>query len=124
MYYDNNQQYYGGKRTSQVKNRNSQQKAVRTPRVDLFETASQYYLRLSLPGVKKEHLEVFVNEGGILELKGKVVTKIPEHVRNIIIQEIYQGPFHRQVKLPKTIDKQSVKFDYNSGILEIYINKE
>ncbi|WP_078544545.1 Hsp20/alpha crystallin family protein [Litchfieldia alkalitelluris] len=123
MYYDNNQQQFGSQRTPQIKNRNNQQKQVRTPRTDLFETENQYYIRLSLPGVKKEHLDIFINEGGILEIKGKVVTKLPDHTINIIQQEIYQGPFHRQIKIPNVVDKQSVKFSYNNGILEVLINK-
>ncbi|MFC4321538.1 Hsp20/alpha crystallin family protein [Litchfieldia salsa] len=122
MYYDSDHQF-GSQRTSTVKHRNHQQKAVRTPRIDFVETENQYYIRLSIPGVKKENLEININQEGNLEIKGKVITILPENTKNIIFQEIYQGPFHRLIKIPNSIDKQSVQFSYNSGILEVSINK-
>lgn len=123
MYDDKNHNLHGMKSTPQKKHRNFQQKEVRAPKVDLFETDHSYYLRLSLPGVKKENLDISITEQSILEIKGKVITNLPENIKNIVFQEIYQGPFHRKIKIPKKIDKQSVRFSYNSGILEVYINK-
>ncbi|MRH43205.1 Hsp20 family protein [Aquibacillus halophilus] len=121
MYYDNNHKLDGMQKGSRGSYYN-RQKEVRTPKVDLFETDNSYYLRISLPGVKKENLEVFINEHGLLEIKGKVVTYIPDNAQKIILQEIYQGPFHRKVKIPTKIDKQNVDFSYNNGILEVYLN--
>ncbi|MBM7663472.1 HSP20 family protein [Bacillus mesophilus] len=96
---------------------------IRSPKVDLFETNQQYFLRLSLPGVRKENLKIFLNEQGILEISGRVVTHLPETTKNIIVQEIFQGPFQRKVKIPDLVDKQSIKFHYDNGILEVYMAK-
>jgi HSP20 family protein len=96
---------------------------IRAPKVDLFETNQQYFLRLSLPGVKKENLKIFLNEQGLLEISGRVVTHLPEATKNIIVQEIFQGPFQRKIKIPGTVDKQSIKFHYDNGILEVYMAK-
>lgn len=124
MYYDKKQGRNDIQRKPQGNQRsNNKQKDVRTPRADLFETNDHYYIRLSLPGVKKENLNIVIDEKGMLEIKGKVITNIPEHTKNIIQQEIYQGPFFRKIKLNSKVDKQSIKFNYNNGILEIYIKK-
>jgi HSP20 family protein len=104
-------------------NSNGQSLEVRSPKIDVFETYETYYIRLSLPGVKKENLSIHFNDRGDLEIKGKVVTDTPEKLRSVISQEIYQGPFFRTVHIPRSTDKQKLKFNYNNGILEIYIDK-
>ncbi|MCM3164984.1 Hsp20/alpha crystallin family protein [Metabacillus litoralis] len=119
MYYEGNKKPYGMRRNSRIKN--NSQKEIRSPRVDLFETSDGYYIRLSLPGVKKENLQVSFSEHDDLEIKGKVVTVVPENNKNIILQEIYQGPFHRRIKIPKKVNKKNVNFTYNNGILEVYL---
>ncbi|WP_102346183.1 Hsp20/alpha crystallin family protein [Bacillus sp. Marseille-P3661] len=96
---------------------------VRTPRVDLFEMEHQFYLRLSLPGVKKRNLKVYLTKQDLLEIKGEVTTTPPEHVKKVIIQEIYQGPFYRTVHIPGKVDKDTIAFSYNGGILEVILNK-
>ncbi|MBB6454010.1 HSP20 family protein [Salirhabdus euzebyi] len=123
MYHGKNGQIKGLERASQDNLHIDNQKKVRTPRLDSFEMDDHYFLRISLPGVKKDNLEVYFGQEGYLEIKGKVVTIIPENFKKIISQEIYQGPFHRKIQLPNTVKKNDVNFSYENGILEIYISK-
>ncbi|WP_456275197.1 Hsp20/alpha crystallin family protein [Bacillus sp. AK128] len=120
---NNNKNVYGMPPNTQNKQPPIRKNEIRSPKVDLFETNQQYFLRLSLPGVKKENLKILLNEQGFLDISGKVVTHFPEVTRNIIVQEIFQGPFQRKVKIPGGVDKQSIKFHYDNGILEVYMAK-
>lgn len=124
MFYDKKQGRNEIQRKPQGNQRSSnKQKDIRTPRADLFETNDYYYIRLSLPGVKKENLTIKLDDKGVLEIRGKVITNLPEHTKNIIHQEIYQGPFYRKINLSSKVDKQSINFKYNNGILDITIKK-
>ncbi|QOR67407.1 Hsp20/alpha crystallin family protein [Cytobacillus suaedae] len=96
---------------------------VRAPKADVFETVEGYYIRISLPGVKKKNLNIFFNDRNQLEISGKVVTERPEHTSKVLAQEIFQGPFHRVMNVPQNIDKQNVQFNYVNGILEIHLTK-
>lgn len=121
---NHNKNLYGIPQNIQTQPSRKQKNEIRTPKVDLFETSNQYFLRLSLPGVKKENLKIFINDQGYLDISGNVETIIPEATKNVIIQEIFQGPFQRKVKIPGAIDKQSIKFNYKNGILEIFMAKK
>ncbi|KKB34246.1 Hsp20/alpha crystallin family protein [Bacillus thermotolerans] len=105
-------------------NHSQPKQEVRTPRMDLFELESSYYLRLSLPGVKRENMRLFFNERGLLEVKGKVITALPKQLKHTITQEIYEGPFHRTIELPGEVNRQTVRFNYEGGVLEIFLEKQ
>jgi HSP20 family protein len=96
---------------------------IRTPKVDVFETDQVYYLRLSLPGVRKENLHIEFDDSGDLVIKGKVVTELPKRLHKIILQEIFQGPFYRKISIPQSANKQTLKFGYDNGILEVFLDK-
>lgn len=101
----------------------TQKVEVRNPRVDLFETEREFIVRLSLPGVKRENLEINFTHQGYLEIKGIVTTEAPMGVNKVIAQEIFQGPFYRLVRLPQSAQHQGLNFSYDNGILVIYIKK-
>lgn len=101
----------------------NQSPGVRNPRIDLFETEEHYCIRLSLPGVKKEQLDINFTEKGDIEVRGIVTTNLPETLQKVLIQEIYQGPFYRKIYVPRSVNKEGVTFSYNNGILEIIMKK-
>ncbi|MCI3919245.1 Hsp20/alpha crystallin family protein [Paenibacillus sp. TRM 82003] len=73
--------------------------------------------------MKKSNLEIFFNDQGQLEIQGKVATESPDKSAKILLQEIYQGPFHRTLALPSSADREKLTFSYNTGILEIQVGK-
>lgn len=101
----------------------NKQYEVRTPKIDFYEQKNQYFIRISIPGVKKENLQIFFYNEEHLDIKGTVDSYAPNDVSRIITEEIYQGPFYRRIKVPKNINKQKLEFDYNRGILEVYLPK-
>jgi HSP20 family protein len=95
----------------------------RAPKIDLHESEYTYFIRISLPGVRKDDLQIrFATESSI-EIKGRVRPVVPVEFSENVMKEIYQGPFRRIVNLPKAVDSSNLRFDYQGGILEIYIHK-
>ncbi|MFZ3579863.1 Hsp20/alpha crystallin family protein [Virgibacillus sp. DJP39] len=104
-------------------NETTTEKVPRTPRLDVYESETVYYLRLSIPGVKKENLTVHFKNVTDLEIQGYVKPSHPVHIDRLITQEIFEGPFYRFVRFPTTIQPESIHFDYYGGILEIFVEK-
>jgi HSP20 family protein len=96
---------------------------VRTPKIDLYESENTYFIRISLPGVRKEELQIRFTSERYLEIKGRVKPVVPVEFSENVMREIYQGPFRRIVNLPKAVDSSNLRFDYQGGILDIYIHK-
>ena len=57
--------------------------ATARPAVDITEEAGAYIIEADLPGVKKENLEVRIEDGGrSVTIEGKVVTQTPSPETN------------------------------------------
>ncbi len=92
------------------------------PRVDVYETDSEIVAKAELPGVKKEDVEVTVDEGALI-LKGE--TKHDEEVKE---EDYYRcersyGAFERTVPLPAEVKAEEVKAKFADGVLEIRMPK-
>jgi HSP20 family protein len=78
----------------------------REPLVDINTTNDQVTIVLEMPGVKKEDIKINATEDS-LEVKS-IDTK---------------RKYHKNIDLSKNIDIESVKSQFNNGILEIAFNK-
>lgn len=96
---------------------------IRSPKMDIYESREAYYIRISIPGVRKEDIKLAFTDNNSLEIKGNVKPIINKDFEKIISKEIYQGPFMRTLTLPKDSDRSKVTFSYQGGILEITMSK-
>jgi HSP20 family protein len=96
---------------------------VRTPKVDVFESEHNYFVRVCLPGVRKEDLQIRFISGRELEVKGRIKPIMTEEYTNSVIKEIFQGPFRRKITLAQDVETSNLRFDYQGGILEIFLHK-
>lgn len=92
------------------------------PRVDILETETAYQVTAELPGVKKEDVEITV-ENNLLTLKGerkfeKDVNKEQYHR----IERTY-GSFLRSFTLPNRVVHDQVQAKFENGLLLITIPK-
>ncbi len=91
---------------------------VWTPRVDMYEDDDNVVVRVDLPGMDKDGIEITVT-GSILTLKGE------KKEEKEIKQEDYQrwersyGSFQRSITLPPYADIDHVVSSYKDGVLEI-----
>lgn len=89
------------------------------PAVDIYETEGHdLVLRAELPGMKREDIEVSV-ENGTIVLRGE--KKFDSEVKEESYRRIERsyGTFHRSFTLPSTVDTSRVSADYRNGVLTI-----
>jgi len=93
------------------------------PAVDIYEDAHQLLLKLEVPGIKQDDLDVRV-ENQTLTVKGERKFESNEKEENFHRIERRYGSFTRSFTLPQTVDITAVKASYDAGILSISLAKK
>src|SRR5258706_2326332 len=96
--------------------------SVWLPPVDILESKDSYLIRADLPGMKKEDVNLAVNDGTLTvsgERKAQAVSEGVEYHRT----ERIHGRFSRSFYLPQTVKQDGIKASYRDGILEIHVPK-
>ena len=87
--------------------------------IDLYETEQGYQVRVLVPGVKAEEIELTVQQN-TLTMKGQYKPLFDEGKQvNWLVQEIGSGSFARTITFPKPVDADHVETSYEDGILSI-----
>lgn len=89
--------------------------------LDAYETEQGYRVRMLVPGVKPEDLDVSIQQN-TLTLKGQLPAFVgsDEQVR-WLAQEITPGHFERTITFPKPIDADHVECTYEHGVLTLWL---
>ncbi|SYZ73646.1 conserved hypothetical protein [Candidatus Zixiibacteriota bacterium] len=92
------------------------------PRVDIIEDKDHMKIVAEIPGMEKEDVKVFV-EDGVLTISGerKAVEKKEEAL--YVRCELSSGSFSRSFTLPEHIDSEKIAADYKNGLLTITMPK-
>ena len=92
------------------------------PPVDIFESQEQLVIRAEVPGVRKDDLDVQI-ENGVLTLHGqrKRDTDIQDESAHRL-ERVY-GAFTRRFTLPTTVDAARIAATYKDGVLEVIVPK-
>jgi HSP20 family protein len=93
------------------------------PPVDVYEDAHQLVLKLEVPGIKQEDLDVQV-ENQTLTVKGERRFEKDEKEENFHRIERRYGSFTRSFTLPQTVDTAAPKASYEHGVLTIALPKK
>ena len=93
------------------------------PPVDVYEDAHQLVLKLEVPGIKQEDLDVRV-ENQTLTVKGERKLEKEEKEENFHRIERRYGTFARSFTLPQTVDTSTPKATYEHGVLTINLPKK
>ena len=93
------------------------------PPVDIYEDVHQLVLKLEVPGIKQEALDVNV-ENQTLTVKGERKFENEEKQENFHRIERRYGSFTRTFTLPQTVDTGAVKATYDAGVLTISLAKK
>ncbi|MBF0553183.1 MAG: Hsp20/alpha crystallin family protein [Nitrospirae bacterium] len=93
-----------------------------TPRVELLEKKDSFVLRVELPGVKKEDVDISVNLG-VLKIAGEVKGEDEEGSECRCSERTY-GKFLRTFELPSTVDADAIAAVHEDGILELCLPKK
>ncbi len=94
-----------------------------TPAVNEKVDEKGYHLEIDLPGVKKENIDISVNDG-ILTISGERKFEKKEEKENYTRIESFFGRFERSFKLPSDADLDNIEAKYEDGVLKIFIPKK
>jgi HSP20 family protein len=96
--------------------------AMWSPALDFSENDKEYIVRLEVPGIPKEELEVNV-EGRTLTVTGRRTFEIEEKDEEYLWHEREQGRFVRAVELPAAVDATKVAAICEFGVMTIRLPK-
>jgi HSP20 family protein len=92
------------------------------PPVDIYERQDHLVIRVEVPGVQKEDMDVRI-ENGVLTLHGERKEEKEVKEENAHLMERVYGRFTRSFSLPTTVDAAKVTATYRDGVLEVTVPK-
>ena len=92
------------------------------PALDVQENKDNYTIRVELPGLRREDIEVGL-EDGTLTISGERKTETPAEGTEVHRQERFYGKFSRAITLPTAVTADKVKAQYKDGILTVTLAK-
>lgn len=90
------------------------------PSTDVYRTNGDLVVKADLPGLKKEDVEVFV-EDGFLVVMGERHEEKEEKEKEYFRCERNYGSFYRRVPLPEDFDAGKISAKVHDGILEVTV---
>jgi len=93
-----------------------------SPALDLFQDKDNVLVKVELPGMKKEEIQISLHDG-LLTITGERKREEKAGEGETFRSETYYGKFHRSVTLPTMVDPNKVKATYKDGILSITLPK-
>ena len=95
---------------------------VWVPAMDVQEDKDNYIFRAELPGLKREDIEVSLQDGTLVISGERKIEKVEEGVE-VHWQERYYGKFQRALTLPEPVAADKVKAEYKDGVLIVTLPK-
>lgn len=92
------------------------------PAVDVCEDADNFYVSAELPGMKKEDIDLEV-ENNVLTIKGERKFEKKEEGESFHFVERSYGSFYRSFTLPKNVSGDDIKAEYKDGMLKVTLPK-
>ncbi|WP_296890281.1 Hsp20/alpha crystallin family protein [uncultured Methanobrevibacter sp.] len=116
-----NMQKYADEKINEYKNA-----TVSNLAADLVETDETYYLKVAIPGISKEDVEIEAGDNDIvITTTFKPLIEELEEVEdvNVIASELTNGRCSKTVRFENSIDIENIKAKYNAGIVLITLPK-
>ena len=89
------------------------------PAADVYEDAGAYIIALDLLGIRRDGLDVSLDEGR-LTVRGE---RAPRDGGDVRRAERPQGRFVRSFSLPDAVDRHVITADYKDGVLTLRLPK-
>jgi len=90
--------------------------------LDAYETKDEIVFTAVVPGVKPKDIEVTVAHG-VLTIKGEIKAEEEVEERDYIRRERRYGKFCRTMTLPKEVDADKARAEFEDGILKLILPK-
>jgi HSP20 family protein len=92
------------------------------PSADISETDKEYVIRAELPAMKKEDIQVSV-EDGMITIKGERKQHKEDKSEKFHRVENFYGSFERRFSLPENVNADAVHCESKDGVLAVHIPK-
>jgi HSP20 family protein len=89
---------------------------------ECWETAKSVIVRLELPGVNKEDIDVSIH-GSTLRIRGEKRSGGDRQGRLYHMMERAYGRFERTISLPQNIDGKRAEVSYQDGVVTVIVPK-
>ena len=96
---------------------------VWSPPVDILERENEIILKVDLPEVTQDEIDIRV-EGNTLTIQGERKFIKDASEENYIQIERPYGTFRRTFNLPRMIDQEGIKASYKDGVLRIVLPRK
>ena len=93
-----------------------------SPSADISETDAEFVIRAELPAVKKEDVQVTL-EDGMITIKGERKQQRDEKSEKFHRVESFYGSFERSFSLPDNVNAETIRCESKDGILSVHIPK-
>lgn len=102
--------------------RGTQLLGVWSPAVDLYEDKDNVTVKMELPGMKREDIDLSLHDGA-LTISGERKSEEKFSDAETYRTERFVGRFHRTLTLPSQVDPAKVNAVYKDGILTVTLPK-
>ena len=93
------------------------------PRSEASAMASYYEIKVELPGVSAENVEVAVHDNN-LTVRGEKQSERKETGRDFFFSEREYGSFQRTFRLPPDAASDKIEADFKDGVLSVKVAKQ
>ena len=92
------------------------------PALEMHEDKDKFTVRVELAGLKREDIEVSLQDGALI-ISGERKSEKTEEGVAVHRQERFYGKFQRALMLPEPVSAEKVKADYKEGVLTVTLPK-
>ena len=94
------------------------------PRMDLKETEDAYTVKLTMPGLDKDNIDISVSDG-VLTVKGETKEETENEGENgtWLVREHKHCSYYRSVRLPSEVEPEKAEAEYKNGVLNLTLPK-
>lgn len=93
--------------------------------VDLIETEEKYYLKVDVPGIEKEEIDIEAGDKdiSIVATFKQFIEEIEEEDKTVLISDIKQGRCSKSIRFSNNIEIDKISAKFNNGTVLITIPK-
>jgi len=95
---------------------------LRTPMMDVADLGNRYEMKVEIPGIPKENINIEVSPTNI-EISAKHETEEDEKNKNWLRRERSSTSFYRSIEFPDKIKTDTVEAEFKDGILNLSLPK-
>ena len=96
--------------------------AERVPNAEIHETESSYTVRLELPGVDRDSIDIKATDRNLV-INAERTAATGDDNNEPLLSEFRSGTWSRSFRFPHSLNRDALKATYRDGILEITATK-